>query len=311
MNIAFFGLPLAALALGHDGHDVSLAALSPVEAPGRRRLGRLLARERVVDALEHSNAQLGRLVEDRLAASRPDLVVCWFWTRRLPDQWLARARLGGVGVHPSLLPRHRGPDPFFWTIDSGDAQAGISVYQLDAQYDTGPILWQEALVVGRRNAWQLARALDRPGLAALRHVVGCLATGRGLMARPQATELATWARRPEGQDLQVEWTWSTERVLRRIRALSPVPGLALELRGFRFFVLGAERRDLTVRALEPGEATVGTEVTVRTGDGAIALTRVLIDEEGADAQPRHVDGRQLAEIVRGAERSPGTVTPGA
>jgi methionyl-tRNA formyltransferase len=310
VDIAFFGLPLAALALGHDGHELAFAALSPVEAPGRRRLGRLLARERVVDALELSDARLERLVEHRLAASRPDLLVCWFWTRQLPDRWLARARLGGVGVHPSLLPRHRGPDPFFWTIDSGDAEAGVSVYQLDAQYDTGPILWQEALPVDRRNAWQLARALDRPGLAALRHVVGCVAAGQRLPARPQANELATWARRPEGEDLRVEWSWSTERVLRRIRALAPVPGLALELRGLRFFVLDAERRGLAVSALEPGEAAIGTEVTVRTGDGAIALTRALIDEQGACSEPRYLDRRELAELVRGAEGSPAAVKSG-
>jgi methionyl-tRNA formyltransferase len=308
MNIAFFGLPVAALALAHDGHDLAFAALSRVEAPGRRRLGRHLARERIVDALELSTGRIEQLVEDRLAASRPDLLVCWFWTRQLPDRWLARPRFGGVGVHPSLLPRHRGPDPFFWTIDSGDAEAGISVYQLDAQYDTGPILWQEVLPVGRRDSWQLARALDRPGLAALRHVVGCLASGRHLPARAQATELATWARRPAGRDLQVEWSWSTERVLRRIRALAPVPGLALELRGLRFFVLSAEHRIPSVAALAPGEAAIGTEVTVRTGDGAIALTRALIDVEVAGSEPRHIDGRELADLVRGAERLPAAVT---
>jgi methionyl-tRNA formyltransferase len=310
VNIAFFGLPLAALALNRDGHDLTLAALSPVECPGRRRLGRVLAPERIVDALGLSRERHERLVERRLAETRPDLLVCWFWTRQLPDVWLARPRLGGVGVHPSLLPRHRGPDPFFWTIDSGDAEAGISVYRLDAEYDTGPILWQETLSVGGRNSWQLARALDRPGLAALRHVVASLGAGTRLPARPQVPALATWARRPEGSDLRVEWGWSTERVLRRIRALAPVPGLALELIGVRFFVLGAEARSPSVSALQAGEAQIGTEVTVRTGDGAIALTRVLIDEEADLTSSQYVDARQLADRVRSAEGLPAATTFG-
>lgn len=303
MNIAFFGLPIAALALCRDGHDVSLAALSPVQAPGRRRLRRSLGQEHVVDALGLDKARFDELVDRRLFAFRPDLLVCWFWTRQLPERWLVRARLGGIGVHPSLLPRHRGPDPFFWTIDSGDVTAGVSVYQLDAEYDTGPVFWQEALPVGSRNSWQLARALDRPGLAVLRRVVGRLAAGVLPQARPQANALATWARRPEGSDLGVDWTWTTERVLRRVQALAPIPGLALELRGVRFFVLRAEARGPVISPLEPGEADIGTEVTVRTGDGAIALTRVLVEGESADLEPRSLSGEQLADLVRGADGS--------
>ena len=101
------------------------------------------------------------------------------------------------------------------------------MYRMTPTYDTGPILEQLAIPVGRCTAFELARKLDAPGLAALRRVVRQLAAGLPLEARPQDERQATWAPRPTESDLRVDWTWSTSRVLRRIRALSPVPGLAI------------------------------------------------------------------------------------
>ena len=100
MRLAYFGLPLGACLLGGDGHEVSLAVLSPVEAPGRRRLARLLAPGRVLDAL--GGGEIDAEIDARLAREAPDLIVSWFWTRRLPERWLASARLGGINAHPSL-----------------------------------------------------------------------------------------------------------------------------------------------------------------------------------------------------------------
>src|SRR5690606_41502429 len=167
----------------------------------------------------------------RLERDRPDLLVSWFWTRRLSSTWLALPRRGALGVHPSLLPRHRGPDPYFWAIDSGDRETGVSVHLLEPEYDTGAVLDVERLEVGERTSWQLARALDRPSLRALRRVVAAYASGTPPPAVPQAEALARQAPEPTGDLLRVRWEWPTERVLRRIRALSPVPGLALELFG--------------------------------------------------------------------------------
>jgi methionyl-tRNA formyltransferase len=299
LKIAFFGLPLGALALLADGHRLLLAALSPVAAPGRRRLARRLAREALVDALEGSlDATEGR-VDTLFSRESPDLLVCWFWTRLLPARWIGQPGLGAVGLHPSLLPRHRGPDPYFWTIDRGDREAGVTVYRMTPTYDTGPILEQLAIPVGGCTAFELARRLDAPGLTALRRVVRQLAAGLPLEARPQDERQATWAPRPTESDLRVDWTWSTSRVLRRIRALSPVPGLALDVEGVRMVVTRAKREPDFLRALEPGEAAIGRQVTVRTGDGAIALTRAVVGTDLGHAEERQLDGAELAHFVRG------------
>src|SRR3954452_23698330 len=170
LRIAYFGLPLAAWLLARDGHDVRFAVLAPVDAPGRRRLTRTIGAERVL-AAKVLGSRLKARVEAAFAHEAPDLIVSWFWTRKLPSAWLERARYGGIGAHPSLLPRHRGPNPYFAAIDAGDRETGVTVHTLTAEYDEGDILLSRALPVGDLDAWRLARALDRPSLALLRQAV--------------------------------------------------------------------------------------------------------------------------------------------
>lgn len=306
MKVGYFGLPLGAHLLLQDGHELDPCVLSPLAAPGRRRVTRQVPTASLLDALGVPRARFDAQIEQALARARPDLIVSWFWTRLLPAAWLNAAPLGGIGVHPSLLPRHRGPNPYFWNIDSGEAEAGVTLHTLAPEYDTGAILAQRAISVGERNSWQLARALDRPSLALLREGVGRFARSHPPTPTAQDERAATWAPEPTGRELKVDWTWSTERVLRRIRAISPVPGLAVEIGERHFFVTRAEPASDFVQALEPGEAAVmghpGGTLVIRTGDGAIAVERAFSDDGDDtqaedDGEPYELDRRTLAETV--------------
>lgn len=295
MKVAYFGLPLGALALLADGHALSAAVLSPVPAPGRRRLARALGSVPWIDFLERADEGA---VDRVLQEAPPDLLLSWFWTRRLPEAWLMHARLGGYNVHPSLLPRHRGPNPYFAAIDAGDSLTGVTLHRLDTDYDTGPIVASSSLPVGDRNAWQLARALDRPSLRLLRDAARWARENRLPVPQPQSEQDATWAGEPEGDRLRVDWSWPTTRILRRIRALAPVPGLALAIHGVDFFVTQARGASLPALGLEPREAAViDGVVLIRTGDGAIAIERAVHADTDAEW-----DGATLASLL--AERAP-------
>jgi len=282
--------------------------LSPLLAPGRRRITRQIAPESLLDALGVPRETLNAQIEQALARAQPDLLVSWFWTRLLPKSWLTAAAHGAIGVHPSLLPRHRGPNPYFWSIDSGDRDAGVTLHTLAPEYDTGAILLQRAIPLADRNSWQLARALDRPSLALLREGVGRFARSDPPAPSAQDEQAASWAPEPTGRELSVDWTWPTARILRRIRAISPVPGLAVEVNELRFFVTRAKPATDFVRALEPGEAGVigqpGTLV-IRTGDGAIAVERALLDDsheaatdcDDPNAEPSELDRHALAAAI--------------
>jgi methionyl-tRNA formyltransferase len=104
----------------------------------------------------------------------------------------------------------------------------------------------------------------------------------------------TLAPEPDGDRLRVDWTWPVARVLGRIRALSPVPGLAIEIRGVRIFVTKARLASAFPRALHASEAArTGEGLVIRAGDAAIVVERaVRADEE--EETIRELSGEALA-----------------
>ncbi len=288
-TIAFFGLPLAALLLAHDGHHVALAALSRTDTPGRRRLRRLLGDARVIDKPRVNSAAF----EARIEAVAPDLIVSWFWTTKLPMSLVNKAKRGGIGVHPSLLPRHRGPDPTTWAILAGDHETGVTVHRIEADYDTGAILAQERLAIDPSwSAWQLAKALDRPSLRALRATVARLSRGEDVRATPQDDALATEAPFLEDDRAAIRWSAPTAQILLQIRAFSPAPGAFTEVVGRAVVITRARAAHAYPEGLAPGEgAAIGDRAIVRTGDGAIEL--VLGEIDGSPAR-----GEDFALLLR-------------
>lgn len=290
MRIVFFGLPLAALLLDGDGHDVALACVSSTSAPGLRRLERRLGAR----VLRRPDVRAPGFAE-RVRAARPELVVSWFWTSLLPVEVIEAAPLGGIGAHPSLLPRHRGPDPTYWAIRRGDAETGVSVHRLRAEYDTGEVLAVERLAIApHMSAWTLAKALDRPSLRLLRATVGKLARGEALVAREQEEANATAAPFPTEDDCALSFDVDASDLLLQIRAASPAPGAFTELGGEVLVVLAARLFERPLN-LAPGEAAVV--------DGAIVLgarsgaIEVLEAELSGAPIPRHDLAKRVASLA--------------
>lgn len=293
MRIVFLGLPLAALLLESDGAEIVLAALGRPKAIGTRRLSRRLGAELVMRRPDvDSEAFVARV-----RAAAPDLIVSWFFPLRIPQRVLDLAPLGAVGVHPSLLPRHRGADPYFWAIESGDSETGVTAHRLDDQYDTGPILAQRRIDIEPSwNAWTLARRLDRPSLALLREIVGEFAAGRLPPETPQPEDCATIAPEPDDELLAISWAEGAGNVVRRIRAASPWPGAYTQI-GEQLVTLTEGRQTAAFpAALDSGEGAVRDDgvAVVRAGDFAVELIA------GRDEEGRPLDTRGLAALVRSA-----------
>jgi methionyl-tRNA formyltransferase len=282
LKIAFFGLPLAALLLAKDGHAIELCAVCRKDALGLRRAKRTFGKGRVIVRPNVSDPALVA----RVRALEPDLLVSWFWTTRLPMELVATAKHGGIGVHPSLLPRHRGPDPTTWAILAGDTTTGVTVHRIAAEYDTGAMLDREELAIDPTwTGWDLAKALDRPSLRALRRTVARFAKGERVEEIAQDEALATNAPALDDEACAIRWAWPTERVLRHVRALSPAPGAWTEVDGKLVTVLAANKTTRFPSALEPGEgfAEAGHAV-IRTGDGAVIVLEGEIEGSPASAE---------------------------
>lgn len=302
MRILYLGMPIGALMLLREGHQLVAACISRPSSPGMSRLRRALA--------EVGAPLLGRpdltqpSVQALLASTEPDLVVSWFWTRRIPATLLALAPHGGINVHPSLLPRHRGPDPYFWTLYREDTETGVTVHRITEGYDQGPILLQRRVPVPPRvNAWLLARALDRPSLEAVREVVRGI--GEGTIAEegiPQDDSLATEAPKPTDDDCEILWDHPASRVIARIRAAAPEPGAFTGLGEGTLVVLDAEPFARGPRGLEPGDvAWLPEGVVVACGGGeAVLLTRARSEDDDTVVQ-----GERIATLLPGLRRVDG------
>lgn len=292
MRILFLGLPLAALLLERDGHEIVLAAVCRRDALGLRRLRRVLGPERVV-----VKPKLDAGFVERARALEPELVVSWFWTNRIPIELVRVAPFGGFGVHPSLLPRHRGPDPTAWAILAGDSETGVTAHRLAEHYDTGAMLDVERLAIDPAwSAWELARALDRPSLAVLRRVTRAFAEGRPPEETEQDPAQATEAPMLDEADQELRFDASTAQLLRRVRALAPAPGAYFQLGPDAVTVLRAQACAPPAALERPGQIAVhGGRVIVRTLDGAIQLESVECDGEALELS-------ELAERVELAAR---------
>jgi len=136
-----------------------------------------------------------KIVPDDAIAEGTDLIVSAHSHARVSKEALARSRLGGIGYHPSLLPRHRGIAAVDWTILSGDPIAGGSVYHLAERIDAGAIAAQDWCFVKKgetaRELWE--RALAPMGLRLLDEVVRHARQNGSLPAKPQDEEFATRA----------------------------------------------------------------------------------------------------------------------
>ena len=238
------------------------------------------------------------VIVQTLASAKPDAILSWFWPQRIPARVLDLVKgpegRRAFGVHPSLLPRHRGPDPTFHAIHKGDVETGVTLHRLDAEYDTGDIIAQRRLVIGpTENSFQLAKRLDRPSLALLVECADRLARGEVLVGAAQDIALATQAELPTEDELAIDWRKPLEDVLRLIRAASPAPLAAAMLGEELVLIVRAKRYEESVPpVLEPGEAMrVDGGIVVVCADGALMIEEVE-DEEGG-----RIVGEEIGDLV--------------
>lgn len=230
-----------------------------------------------------------------LRSAKPSLLVSWFWTRKIPLDVLRLARRG-FGVHPSLLPKYRGADPYFWAIAAGERETGVTAHVLTPRYDDGAILAQRRMAIPKLcNAWELAKALDRPSLALMRDVAARYARGETIPEIPQDEERATEAPAATDEDCELVWDWPVDDVIARVRAAAPDPGAFTGYDDKTVVILKVKPAEECPLALEPGDIVETAEgVLVRAADGGI-----LVVEARAEDSDTIVRGAAVAQLFPG------------
>ncbi len=224
----------------------------------------------------------------------PDLLVVVAYGLILPQAVLDRPRLGCLNIHGSLLPRWRGAAPIQRAILAGDAETGVSIMQLDAGLDTGPVLLERRHPIGIHDtAGDLHDALSELGAAALMDAIDAIDNGTVVM-RAQPAEGVTYAAKLEKSEAALDWRQSALALDRQVRAFNPWPIAETQFAGETLRILrGRVARDSggdTVPGTLLGLAEDGLHVAC--GEGVLAVNELQ------RAGKRPVSARDFANAVR-------------
>ncbi len=255
-------------ALVDAGHDLPLVVTQPDRVGGRGLKPTPSAIKTVAGDLHLQLFQPERIREpqaqERIRNLDADVMVVVAYGQILPASLIRAPRLQTVNVHASLLPRHRGPAPIEWAILSGDRQTGVTIMQMDAGVDTGPILSTAETPIGpSETAPQLEARLADMGARLLVGTLSGLDTGR-ILAVPQSSAGASHARRLTSEDGKLDPGLMTAlEIDRRVRALGERVGTWMRLHDVQLKVLAGHL---------DGDAHDG--IAVQTQEGTYVVDQV-------------------------------------
>jgi methionyl-tRNA formyltransferase len=231
-----------------------------------------LAEARGIEVLQPTTIKTDAAVE-RVAAARPQALVVAAYGLILPRRLLDIAPLGALNIHASLLPRWRGAAPIQRALMAGDAETGISIMQMDAGLDTGPILSMHRLPIQEGDdAGDLHDKLAELGGIAIVAALSEIAAGRS-RPRPQPDVGVTYAQKITPGETEIDWTEPCVAIERRLRALRPAPGART--------ILGKDvvklwRARCVARSGAPGTVleTGAGGIVVACGEGALEVSEL-------------------------------------
>jgi len=225
-----------------------------------------------------------------------DVALVMAYGRILPAGVLSAPRRGCLNLHASLLPKLRGAAPINWAIARGETETGISLMQMDAGLDTGPVFARRSLAISAdETAGELAERLAELGAVVVREDLPRALSGE-LSAVPQDETLATHAPLIGKTETRIDWGRSALDVVRLVRAMAPRPGAHTRVRGKQLRVARARLSSQAV-AGPPGAVGlgIGRELLVATGSGSVEILRAQLEGKKELAAPDLLNGRALAE----------------
>ena len=247
MRVGFAGTPefaaRALAAINASGYTIPLVVTQPDRPSGRGMavMQSPVKRFAIAHALDLRQPATLRSAEAQrqLKGIEIDVLVVAAYGLILPQPVLDWPRRGCFNIHASLLPRWRGAAPIARAIEAGDTATGITIMQMDAGLDTGPMLAFERVPIGDRDtAGTLHERLADVGARLIVDTLRTLANGE-VAATPQPVEGVTYAAKIERGERPIDWRLTAVAIDRKIRALSPSPGATASWRGSPVRVVAA------------------------------------------------------------------------
>lgn len=297
MRVVFMGSPdfsvPALRALIAAGHEVVAVYCQPPRPAGRGQAVRRCPVHVAADELGipvHTPVRLRGDAEAQavFAALNADVAVVAAYGLILPQSMLDAPRLGCLNIHASLLPRWRGAGPIQAAILAGDAETGVTIMQMEAGLDTGPMLLRDSVPI--RSDTTAATLHDALAEMGGRLIVRALAEQP--VAIPQPEDGVTYAPKLERDHGRLDWTQDAAALDRRVRAFDPWPGTFSTLDGAVLKILAVTPAE----GAGPPGSVLDDGLLIACGAGALRLTRV--QREGRAAM-------DAAAFLRGHPVPPG------
>ena len=230
----------------------------------------------------------------RLREHTADLMVVAAYGLILPPAVLELPRLGCWNIHASLLPRWRGAAPIHRALLAGDTETGITIMQMDAGLDTGPMLLKRPTAIGEReDGGTLHDRLAALGAEAIVAAIAEFQAGR-LTPDPQPADGVTYASKIRKEEARIDWTAPARAIDRQVRAFNPWPVAETRWQDRQLRVWAAE--PLRAASGEPGQVVEanGAGIVVAAGEGALRLTRVQLAGRRAMTAAEFLNAHPLA-----------------
>ena len=237
-----------------------------------------------------------------LAGWQADLFVVAAYGQILSTKFLSLPRLGAINVHASILPRHRGASPIQHAVWVGDAESGITIFQIVREMDAGPVLAIERTPIGpNETSGDLEERLAAFAVPVLLRVVEQLDAGT---ATPQSQDhsQATYARRLVKADGEIRWTQSAAEIACHVRAMQPWP---------KAFSHWLRPDHAPLRVIVPRVSVIADTTAVPSGTVLPSPPGELLVKAGADAvslkslQPEGKRPMTAADFLHGYPVQPG------
>jgi methionyl-tRNA formyltransferase len=281
VRLVFAGTPefaaVALEALHAAGHDIALVLTQPDRPAGRGMRLKPSPVKELALRLElpvHQPQDLkSEAARQPIAAAGCEVMVVAAYGLILPQAVLDLPRLGCVNIHASLLPRWRGAAPIQRAILAGDQETGITLMQMEAGLDTGPILAMARLAIGpEETAGSLHDRLAALGARQIVALLPRLAAGE-VTPVAQDDRLAVYADKIGKDEARIRWDRPAAEIHRQVRAFNPLPGAATRLGGENLKIWRAVP-DAGQGA--PGEVLEASQagILVACGEGALRITQL-------------------------------------
>ncbi len=226
-----FAVPTFESLLADPDHEVLALVTRPIADSGKRRKTsenptRDSAEKRAVLVLDPPSANDVDFLA-QLGEFNAELFVVCDYGQILSRECLASAKLGGINLHGSLLPKYRGAAPINWAIYNGDSVTGITIIHMTAKLDGGPCLVKSETPIGlTETTEEIEPRLAELGVQPVHQAIEMLAgwDGESLIGERQSKSAATKAPRLKKTDGQVDWSRSATQIVNQIRAFQPWPG---------------------------------------------------------------------------------------